>query len=167
MTDWKLVRMHYEVLGETVQELAKSHNISSNLINAALKSEQWERHPIVKSVKHWTKSNRDEEGFQDDIKSKADIMALLRAANRSPDLFRVESILLSKIESICGEIKDDDPDASRQMKNLVECIKELQPVPVKGDGGDTGGVEIKILNHFGDTPRLGCDVTPAIQIGLD
>ncbi len=170
MTDWQLIRMHYEVLGYSVQELAKSHHVSPSLIVAAIKKEQWERHPIVQSVKHWTRATNPDGTLQtepeilEDVKSKAQIMDLLRNTERSPDLFKAEAMILSKIGEIVASIDASDVTASKQLKNLVECVKNLQPEPIAADKAAGEGFSIKILNHYGDAPLpVGCD-DPPIQI---
>lgn len=165
MTDWKLVKMHYEVLGQTVQELSHNHNISPALINAAIEREGWNRHQVVNGVKHWTQGDHTDDELMSDVKSKAQIMELLRTAEMSPSLYLAETLLLSKITEIVNGIDAADPEASKQIKNLVECVKELHP-PVKTEENNGGGFEIKILNHFGNK-AVGCDNTPqAVQIGL-
>ena len=166
MTDWRSIRMHYEVLGENIKDLSERYHVSPALINAAVAKEGWVRHPIANTVRTWPRSEDTSEEVMSDVRTKAGILDTLRATELGPTFLTTETLLLNKISNIIEAIDVEAEDAAKQLKLLVESLRELKPIakPVEETPGGSG-LQVNILNHFGDSvPAVVCDVTPVIEL---
>jgi len=126
-TNWNLVQFKYEMLGYSLEDLAKEHSISTAVLD--YNSKNWKQISLEQDISI----------NMDDIKSIEDVLVklnsqvinqtqafqILKQKFLGSKYIELEIILLQKTISIASNISDTDIKAVTTLKSLTEILTNL------------------------------------------
>lgn len=157
MADWKNIRLQYELLDQSVEDLAEENNIPVSRIKYAIEQEKWTRTPIADAVNDWsTIKGLDllSDEALGDIQNRIHILNLLKTQALNPRYIALEAALLSKATELINTIDSSQPTAPAQLKSLAEIFETLvgkrqaTPAPGSAEEPGKGGLRIYVNNRF-------------------
>ena len=151
MTDWKLLKLQYEVFGESVENLAESSEVSVGAIEYAVEEENWKQKPLAIAIRDWEYSDKLEDvntGVLDEVKSRLGVLEALKRSALAPQYMAVEAAILNKALEIVRTLENES-NAAGQLKQIAEVIASLKgdDAKAKADGSEKDGINIQILNY--------------------
>jgi len=143
MTDWKLLKTQYEILGKSVNDLSKKHDVSADLISNAIETQGW-------TVKKPEPIGEDE---MDALAVASETLQAHHQAELMPRYITLETQFFDQVEVMISRLIDAD-----DVKKMAEALAILKPNVMKaaseGAGSGAGANKIMIINKF-DVPQPG------------
>ena len=127
-TNWELVQFKYEILGYSLNDLAKEHSISLPVLEFNAKN--WKQIPLATLEKPLS---LDDISSLDDIliklgdqtATRAKAFAILKQKFLGPKYVELETVLLHKAIIMASQIKDNDPLGARTLRTLATVLSDL------------------------------------------
>jgi hypothetical protein len=148
--DWSLVKLQYELFGQSVDQLAEEYGIAPNVLRYAADERGWQRNELALTTRTLpsTSSKLD---LAESITENQKLLRAIKLATLSPKYIALEAALLGKCISFLSNLADDDPTNAAALKAVADILKSLtdtnQPkVADQNNGG--GGLTVNIQNNF-------------------
>lgn len=127
VTNWDLLKFKYEVLGVSLEDIAKESDISTAVVN--FNAKDWVQLPL-EELKNL---NLSEMKSLDDILSKlgtrtADqtkVFSILKQKFLGPKYIELETILLHKAIELASAVDGTDPKAATMLNSLTMLLSSL------------------------------------------
>lgn len=127
--DWNLLKFQYEVLGFTIDQLAKENpSTTAGLIQDAAKEQRWEAGSIdtlVPVIQNEDNNKNSLEQFTEAAKAQLIGSNLMKQKHLFPEFAKCEAILLSKISQAAISLDMNDEKAYTKISNLVKSLQGL------------------------------------------
>lgn len=170
MVDWGLIKIQYELFGETAEELADQFEVSLPMIKYAIKEERWQQLPIANAIQDWKNLDDLQEmpaDIVDQVRDRMSILFTLKQSTLNPRYIAIETALLGKAQTIIQNLQPDHPNAAsilRSISDVFVALREATGMVDKAQQEDSGGVKVNILTRVeGGKPAI--DSPPvAVQI---
>ena len=125
-THWELLQFKHEVLGYTLEELAREHNLSLPVLN--YNAQHWKQIPLAKEKLDLEDLTSFEEilsklGEQTERQSRA--FSILKQKFLGPKYIELETVLLHKAIGLAGNVKENDPMGAKTLQSLVNVLTDL------------------------------------------
>jgi hypothetical protein len=137
--DWALMRGQFEMVHESVGNLAKFHGISTMMVELAIKDGEWSR---IESDNNDTDPISERTlAYVDGHKALATLM-----------FTSIEVLIMQKCkEMLLNDMKGDN--AATQLKIISEVMERHRPesLRVAKDGGSDNQLQIRIMSQAGTT----------------
>jgi hypothetical protein len=143
-TNWELLKFKYEVLGISIEDLAREHNVSLPVLK--FNSQSW------KKISFGIGKPLDLDGVSsmEDIllklgsetASQTKAFAILKQKFLGPKYVELETVLLHKAIEMAAELKSNDPRSAQTLRSLATVLGDLllhNPLLTPGDGEDGEG----------------------------
>lgn len=154
--DWESVKMQYEIYHEEVNVLAQENDISMEMLNYAIESQEWKRIPmkgLMHSVKDVSNLESCSEDVMDSIQERLGIVNVLKSATMNPKYIALETAILTKAKEIVKGIAAQGVNAGDQLKKISEVLEKLRlssvPAALRGEEGhgNDNRITVQILNQ--------------------
>lgn len=143
-TNWELIQFKYEILGNSLEQLAQEYHLSLPVLK--FNAKEWKQSPLVKEKPLQLSDISSLEeiitklGSQTETQSKA--FAILKQKFLGPKYIELETVLLHKTIAMAENIKSNDPIGHRTLRSLTTVLADLlQNNPLlngKGDNDEDG-----------------------------
>ena len=147
-TNWALVKSQYELLNHSVEDIARDNNISTTVVEYAIRNKGWQRLNMSDALHKLEHSPDEMDGLIDSL-------ALLKEASLLPQYIAVESAMLAKLEQMVNSAPlglpagaDIIAKCEKVFSSLAGSQGMLSRVRNKQADEDGGGVKIQIMNRF-------------------
>lgn len=156
LVDWGLIRVQFETLGCSVEQLAEEFGISKSMIQYAIEEENWKQLPICSAVQDW----RDVDQVQDigeelisEVQDRMRIMRTVKQSALSPKYIALETAILGKGLEVIRGIHPESPNAASQLKQITDVLQSLTGSKSAGVNGPTQSekqsLTVKVMSHVG------------------
>jgi hypothetical protein len=158
MIDINLIRIQYEVFGESEQKLAEQYNMTPLMIRYMAEEHGFKRLPVANPTPtDWTQQEAKdvEDHVLADVNKRLAILNTLKSQTLSPQYISIETAILSKMQSILQNMNIEDPLAASRLKTIAESFLSLRQgtVPSK-EGAAAGEAGTKVVvNIMGQVPK--------------
>jgi len=138
--NWELVKFKYEMLGYSLEDLAKEHSLSTAVLDYNSKS--WKQISLEQDASIDIKSIESIEDVLTKLNSQVinqtQAFQILKQKFLGSKYIELEAILLQKTISIASHISDDDTKAASTLRSLTEVLTNLigQNPLLKSEGVD-------------------------------
>lgn len=112
--DWDLLQLQYEVLGESVENICKEHDVSTGLLKQAITEKGWKSKKPIATTE-----------FVEDIEQYTTYVSACRQKLTAPLYTKIEYLILQKSIKIVKNIEEDDTKASTKLKALAGTLESL------------------------------------------
>ena len=162
--NWNLLKISYELFGESVSSLASEAGVSPAIVQYAIDEQGWERKQIAHAPTPSLDPNDLENASADlveHVKSTLDLRNTLKQQTLAPAYMKLEMALLDKATQIANTLNSSAGNAASQLKALTEAWRNLleQNRLVSGSSGtgasgdgDSGKVVVQIMNKVDCNP---------------
>lgn len=153
--DWGLLQLQYEILGVSVEELAKEYGLAPRVISYAADERGWKRNSLAVSSQDYPSNTSDssDQSIADLIADKQKLLTTVKRATLLPQYIALEAALLGKCLKLVNHLADDDPTNAKPLKEISEIYSSLKhgPNPGKTAAEDQSNrpTAIQIINDFG------------------
>lgn len=126
-TNWELVKFKYEILGNSLEELAQEYCLSMPVLK--YNSKDWKQIPLASGESISLKDITSLEdvltklGTQTSSQTKA--FAILKQKFLGPKYVELETVLLHKAIEMASNIKETDPRAAQTLRSLATVLSDL------------------------------------------
>ena len=134
--DWGLVKIQYELFGETAQSLAEEYDTTLRMIQYAIDDGGWEPKPIATAITEWQNLDNIEDlpsDMLDQVKDRMSILFTLKQSALNPRYIAIETAILGKAQQVIQNIGPDHPNAAAALKAMAETFHMLREA--NGVGG--------------------------------
>jgi hypothetical protein len=158
--DFKTIRMRYELLGDTLPELASEYNLNPEALDFLAKDEGWSQHLLPTPVT--TGQAKDVEGYAKQLleasKHKLSILSVYHQLALRPQYIELEQTLLAKAVSLAKHLDEKEVMAVSKLKTLTSVLNDLsQRLGLLAGAASEGekmlqenGVSVNIIQQFVD-----------------
>lgn len=127
----QLLRLRYEILGETFEVLAASHGLVASVIRQLADREGWkQRFPTIEKP-----SEKTSDGYEELVRSRLTIFNAAKDLLLAGHIAYVESRLLERVTEI---LEEDEGSNLRGMTMITGLLKNLQGPLTKKEAQDAG-----------------------------
>ena len=160
MIDWGLVKLQYEIFGESVEDLAVQFDTSTRLIDYAIKNENWQRFPIATALSDWRNLDSIEElppDLVDQVRDRMSILFTLKQSTLNPRYIAIETAILGKAQNIIQNLSPEHPNAAQVLKAIADVFTSLRDAAGmvgKQQEEEQKGVQVNIMTKVGDKQVL-------------
>ncbi len=143
-TNWELLKFKYEVLGASIEDLAREHSVSVPVLK--FNSQSW------KKVSFGMEKPLDLDGVSsmEDIllklgsetSSQTKAFAILKQKFLGPKYVELETVLLHKAIEMATELTSSDPRSASTLRSLATVLSDLlshNPLLTPGESEEDGG----------------------------
>jgi hypothetical protein len=125
-TNWELIQFKHEVLGYSLEELAREHSLSMPVLN--FNAQQWKQIPLAKEKLDLEDIASFEEilsklGEHTERQSRA--FSILKQKFLGPKYVELETVLLHKAIGYANNMNLNDPVGARTLQSLVNVLSDL------------------------------------------
>ena len=154
--DEGLMQIQYEVFGEDTKSLAKQYDTSPTMIDYIAEEKGWRRLPIAKSAQEWTDQPV---GVVDDdllaqVRHRMRILQTIKQNTLNPRYIAIESVMLSKLQTVIASIDETEPGAASRLKTAADTFASLrsgQQTPEEQAANSAGPkLVVNIMNQVPD-----------------
>jgi len=123
--DFKTLRMRYEILGDTLEDLAVEYSLTSDQIHYLAREEQWTQsllptpHVDTKNVEGYAKS------LLEATKHKLSILSVYNQLSLRPQYITLEHTLLDKAVQMASLLDPNEPMAVSKLRTLTGILNDL------------------------------------------
>lgn len=136
----------YEILGQSVAELAREHSISEEMLKYAIAEEGWTRVPLKDPMAEVTQLSDD---VVQAVQDRCATLKSMKNAALTPQYIALETEILSKARELVSSLNPDNPLAAQQVKLLTEVLGNL-----RGQVGDNVSLNEKSKGDGSLTVRI-------------
>jgi hypothetical protein len=142
-TNWELLKFKYEVLGASIEDLAREHNVSEPVLK--FNSQTWKKLPLA------LEKPLDLEGITslEDILTKlgsetsshTKAFAILKQKFLGPKYVELETVLLHKAIEMASNLSSSDSRSAQTLRSLATVLGDLlerNPLLMPGDSLSEG-----------------------------
>jgi hypothetical protein len=126
-TNWDLIKFQYEVLGESLEDLAAVHEVSPAVLK--FNAESWKPIPLAqqKALQFPDLSSLEEitKEMAKQVREHARTASLLKQKFLGPKYIALEAMLLTQATTILSNIDPKDPRSANSVKTITSVLKEL------------------------------------------
>lgn len=127
----QLLRLRYEILGETFEVLAASHGLVVSVISQLATREGWKRRfPTIKPP-----SEKNSDGYEESVRTRLAIFNAAKELLLAGHIAYIESRILKRATEI---LEEDEGNNLRGMTMITGLIKSLQGPLTKKEAQDAG-----------------------------
>lgn len=127
----QLLRLRYEILGETFEVLAASHGLVASVIRQLATREDWkQRFPTIEKP-----SEKTSDGYEELVRSRLAIFNAAKDLLLAGHIAYVETRILEKATEI---LEEDEGNNLRGMTMITGLLKNLQGTLTKKEAQDAG-----------------------------
>ena len=127
----QLLRLRYEILGETFEALAASHGLVASVIRQLATREGWkQRFPAIKSP-----SEKNSDGYEELVRSRLAIFNAAKDLLLAGHIAYAEGRIFERVAEILG---DEECNNLRGMTMALALIKSIQGSLAKKEAQDAG-----------------------------
>ena len=171
--DWSLLRLQYELFGETVESLAEQYDTTPAMIQYAVDEKGWQITPLAQAVGKW-KTIPDLKdvppGLLDEVRDRMDILFTLKQSTLNPRYIAIETAILGKAHQVVESLNPEDVSAASVLKSMTDIFVSLREAV--GMGGrkreevGSGPMQIQILTQVGQQTQEpeGCVNAPQVEL---
>jgi len=118
--DWDTCKLQYEVLGDSLERVAETHNLSVIALQRVAEEENWQPiNPDTTSVQDMTSYLSD---VRRSLQVKLDLASLYREIEIFPKVTEIEDSLVEKIQSALRHIDVTDPRSAGALRALGQSL---------------------------------------------
>ena len=135
--DWNLLRIQYELFGETIDSLADQYDTTPAMIQYAVDEKGWQITPLAKAVGEWKEYENLEEmplGLIEEVRDRMQILFTLKQSTLNPRYIAIETAILGKTQKVIESLNPEDVGAADILKNMTRIFVSLREA-----AGITGG----------------------------
>lgn len=118
--DWDTCKLQYEVLGDSLERVAETHNLSPSSVRRVAEEENWQ--PIDPS----NATLQDMTSYLVDVRRslqvKLDLASLYREIELFPKITSIEDKLVEKIRSAVNSVDTTDPRSASALRALGQSL---------------------------------------------
>jgi hypothetical protein len=125
-TNWELIQFKHEVLGYSLEELAREHSLSLPVLN--FNAKDWKQLPLAKeklSLQDISSFEEIIEKLGDQTESHTKAFTILKQKFLGPKYVELETVLLHKAIKLALNINESDPLGSRTLQSLTNVLSNL------------------------------------------
>jgi len=118
--DWDTCKLQYEVLGDSLERVAETHELSVDAVRRVAKEEGWVPiDPNASSLQEMTNYLSD---VRRSLQVKLDLASLYREIELFPKVTEIEDSLVGKIQSALSNIDTTDPRSAGALRALGQSL---------------------------------------------
>jgi hypothetical protein len=146
MIDTARLKMEYELMGLSREELAHTHGISPEMLDISIKEGKWLR-----------KVNGERDADLTAIAKQSDIARRVKDSALVPYYTALEISILSKAKQMVDHVDVTETGAAAKIKAAAEIYQNLlgKNLIAAGDN-QSAGIQINILTAFSDGQQSAC-----------
>ena len=118
--DWDTCKLQYEVLGDSLERVAETHNLSPEAVQRVAESEGWtpidEESTTLQSMTSYLTDVRRS------LQVKLDLASLYREIELFPKIIQIEDSLVEKIRQAVSKVDTDDPRSAGALRALGQSL---------------------------------------------
>lgn len=131
--DWDTCKIQYEMLGDSLERVAATHNIQLTALTRVAEDEDWKQlAPTTEGVQDYL--SKELSGH----KAKLSLAAIYRDMEMFPRIVDAESALLDKIVSAIAMVDVGDPKAANSLRALGQGLNAIAERQVTGASEEAG-----------------------------
>ena len=171
--DWGLVKLQYEIFGETVQDIATEYDTTPRFIQHAIDNEGWKRLPVADALRDWTNIESVEDippDMVDQVRDRMNILFTLKQSSLNPRYIAIEAAILGKAQGVIQNLDPDHPNAESVLKAISEVFTSLRDVA--GPGGrnaqaeESKGITVQVMTRSQSDKKIEQGVKVDVQGGV-
>ncbi len=140
-----LMQVQYEVLHESVADIAKEHEVTAQMVEYAIEQHGWTQKQLTDS----------EQASAIDVVNSERQVALeavhtLRQGVLDPHYIKIEAALVAKAIDVINGILPSDPTASKRLKEITEILSTMRPTKAMQDQTQSNDIRVMVMTHVGD-----------------
>lgn len=162
-----LLRIQYEVLHDSIEDMAQEHGVSEAVIRYAIESEGWARQPVTNLSP--TEDQTEIETATTAMQQRLDAAHTLRQGILDPQYIKIEAALTAKTIDVINSIQATEPTAAKRLRDLMDILATLRPTKAmidKNNSDGNAGIKLMIMNHVGEV-RSAKDKEIEVVVGLE
>jgi len=141
----QLLRLRYEILGETFEALAASHSLPASMIRLLAEREGWERRfPVIESP---SEENSDE--YEELVRSRLTIFSTSKDLMLAGHIAYTEGRILEKVTEV---LDGEECSNLRGMTMALALIKSIQGSITKKEAQDAG-IPLFVIKDLSGTKK--------------
>lgn len=141
-----LMQVQYEVLHESIADIALTHNVSESMVEYAIRTHKWERKRLTP-----TQQSTELETVTSDRQAALEAIHTLRQGVLDPQYIKIEAALVAKAIDIVNGIQATEATASKRLKEVTDILATLRPTKnMVKDTQANNSLKLMIMNHVGD-----------------
>jgi hypothetical protein len=154
--DWGLLKIQYEIFGETTESLADQYNTTPRMIEYAVEEGKWQHKPIAKAIQAWEEFGSIEElppDLLDEVQSRMQILFTLKQSTLNPRYIAIEAAILGKAQQVVRNLNPEDPNAADVLSSMAKVFTALRETAgITGSNSEDKGksITVKILSKVGN-----------------
>ena len=128
-TNWDMIRFQYEILGESLKDLATEHNVTLPVLKFNAEEEGWKPIPLaqqkalqfpdVSSMETITKE------MVKQVKEHTRTASILKQKFLGPKYIALEALLLSKATQVLANLDVSDGRSANSLRTITAVLKDL------------------------------------------
>lgn len=118
--DWDTCKLQYEVLGDSLERVAETHNLSPDAVRRIAEEEGWA--PIDPSTSSMQDMNTYLVEVRRSLQVKLDLASLYREIELFPKITAIEDKLVDKIDRTLQAIDTTDPRSAGALRALGQTL---------------------------------------------
>jgi hypothetical protein len=141
----QLLRLRYEILGETFEALAASQGLVASVIRQLATREGWkQRFPLIKSP-----SEKNSDGYEELVRARLAIFDAARDLLLAGHIAYAEGRILERVTEI---LEEDEGNNLRGMTMALGLLKSIQGTLTKKEAQDAG-LPLFVLKDMSGTKK--------------
>lgn len=129
MIDTTLLKIQYEIFGESEEALAQQFNLTPKMLKYIVDEKKFRRLPVVKSADEWM--NGDFKDATDDVldkvKQRLKVLQTLKQQTLNPAYVALETAVLTKLTEVVANISVTEPGAASRLQTVASTIAAMRP----------------------------------------
>lgn len=126
-TDWELLKFKHEILGQSLEELAKDHSLSLPVLK--FNAKDWKQVPLAMentiSFEGITSLEDVISKLGDKASAQTEAFQILKQRFLGPKYIELETVLLHKTIELASGVTSQDPGAAKTLRSLASILGDL------------------------------------------
>jgi hypothetical protein len=154
--DWGLVKIQYEIFGESKKSLAEQYGTTTRMIEYAAESGSWRRKQIAQAVQAWEDIDNIKElppDLLDEVQSRMQILFTLKQSTLNPRYIAIEAAILGKTQQVIQNLNPEDPNAAdilAAMAKVFTALRETAGITGRNSEEKGKSITVKIMSKVGN-----------------
>lgn len=158
--DHDTIKMRYEILGDSLQDLAAEYDLNPDALSHMAREDGWKQRNLPTVIFDSEPSDLAtySEQLLEASQHRLNILSIYNQLHLRPEYVKLEHALIAKALLIADKLEPNSPFAATQLKSLVESLNALskragllQGAATQGQKEiDDNGLTVQIIQQFND-----------------
>ena len=170
--DWGLLKIQYEIFGETIDSLAEEYDTTPRMIQFAVDEGGWEKKPLANAITEWQNMDNLEAippDLIDQVKDRMQILFTLKQSALNPRYIAIETALLGKVQQVVQNLSPDNENAAEILKSIANVFIAMKGVVGLGERADDkmdNSIKVQVLQRIDRQGTAGVEQS-GVQVEID